>query len=208
MNQLSLPKTAQYDPEDAKQLVRSVIRAHRKERADAVLQEASKHLVEHVLRFVDGMHCVACYVSVNKEPPTRTLCTAIADAGIQLLLPKLGPRLTRSWGYFRGDADLQTMAPGRPPEPTGPAFDNSILAHVDAMIIPALTVNAAGERLGQGGGWYDRALKEVGPHTKVAALLFSDEFVRDPLPQDGLDVRVPFVITPDGVFPTAAARRL
>ncbi|MCI6574046.1 MAG: 5-formyltetrahydrofolate cyclo-ligase [Actinomycetaceae bacterium] len=205
MNQLSLPQTAQYDPEDAKQLVRSAIRAHRKERTETARITAGEHIAEHVLTFVAGAHCVACYVSVNHEPPTRELCTQIADTGIQLLLPKLGPSLTRSWGYFRGDADLETMAPGRPPEPSGPAFDNSILADIDAMIIPALAVNAQGERLGQGGGWYDRALKEIGEQTKVAAIVYEEEFVDDALPQDEMDVRIPFVITPSGIFSTAAA---
>ncbi|MDD7465083.1 MAG: 5-formyltetrahydrofolate cyclo-ligase [Actinomycetaceae bacterium] len=206
MNQLSLPQTAQYDTEDAKQLVRSAIRTHRKERTEAARISAGEQIATHVLDFVKGSRCVACYVSVNKEPPTRELCTQIADAGIQLLLPKLGPHLTRSWGYFRGDADLETMAPGRPPEPSGPAFDNSILADVDVMIIPALAVNSQGERLGQGGGWYDRALKGIGSHTKVAAIIYDEEFLRSALPQNDMDVLIPFVITPSGVFPTASAQ--
>ena len=144
---------------------------------------------------------------MNAEPPTYSLCAAIADQGSELLLPKLGPHLTRSWGFFRGLADLEQMAPGRPPEPNGPAFDNDILGTVDVMIIPALAVSVYGERLGQGGGWYDRALKAIGQHTRVAALIYPEEFVHVHLPQNSMDVPVPFVVTANGVFSTDAAPR-
>lgn len=204
MNQLSLPDLSTLDLEEAKQILRGAARTHRKERSSVAREEAAQKYIPHVLDFVNGSHRVACYVSVNCEPPTFELCTAIADSGIELLLPKLGPGLTRAWGYFRGIDDLEQMAPGRPPEPTGPAFDNSILSSVDAMIIPALLVSRAGERLGQGGGWYDRALKETGAHTRTAALIFADEYIEESLPQDDMDVPVPYAITSEGLHHTLA----
>lgn len=205
MHQLVLPDVTSYEPEDAKQRLRSAIRSHRKERSEAARIELARQCHDPVMRFVEGASRVGCFVSVNAEPPTYELCALIADSGKELLLPKLGPRLTRSWGFFRGLDDLQQMAPGRPPEPSGPAFDNDILASVDVLIIPALAVSHAGERLGQGGGWYDRALKAIGKDTKVLALIYPEEYVTTALPQDEMDMPVPYVVTADGIFATTAA---
>ena len=205
MRELVIPDLSGEDPEDAKQRLRSVVRSHRKQRSKNACDELARKALEQVMQFVAGSSRVGCFVSVNAEPPTLDLCSAIADSGKELLLPKLGPHLTRSWGFFRGVDDLAQMAPGRPPEPTGPAFDNDILATVDALVIPALLVDRRGERLGQGGGWYDRALKAVAPGTKVAALVYPDEFVSGPLPQDEMDVPIPYVVTAEGIFATAGA---
>lgn len=82
----------------------------------------------------------------------------------ELLLPKLGPGLSREWGWYRGAEDLLREAPGRcPPEPSGPAISSDILSEVGALLMPAILVDRQGRRIGQGGGWYDRVLKHQ-PH--------------------------------------------
>ena len=199
MQKLTLPQVAGLEPEEAKQVLRSAVRKHRQQRTEKQRQSLAPLFQEQALKFVDGAGRVACYVSVNAEPPTHELCTAIADRGIELLLPKLGPGLTRAWGFFKGVDDLAQLAPGRPPEPSGPAFDNDILASVDALIIPGLLISRTGARLGQGGGWYDRALKSIPDSARVGAMVFADELVDIDLPQDENDMPVGFAITSEGV---------
>lgn len=190
------------DPEEAKQQIRPIVRTSRAARSAAKREELEDQWIATALEFINGAELVAAFVSVNEEPPSHGLIQAIADSGKRVILPKLGPGLTRAWGYFRGLDDLEEMAPGRPPEPTGPAFDNDILADVDALIIPALAVSHAGARLGQGGGWYDRALKLASGRARIGAMIFPEEFVEADLPQDENDVRIPFVILPDRVVAT------
>ncbi len=70
---------------------------------------------------------------------------------------------------------------------------------VDALLVPALAVDAAGSRLGRGGGSYDRALARVPAGTPVAALLFDDEVLAlDAVPRDAWDRPVTAVVTPSG----------
>lgn len=184
------------DIENAKQALRAQARARRSRRPEAAREEMALQWVNTVMDFLGDADVVAAYVSVNSEPPTHLIHDAIVGAGKKLLLPKLGPGLSRQWGWYRKASDLEVLAPGRPPEPVGPSIDSSILQEVDAMIIPALLIGPGGARLGQGGGWYDRVLKQVGSHTRVGAMVFPDEYVDDELPQDSMDRTVQYVILP------------
>ncbi|WP_448631407.1 5-formyltetrahydrofolate cyclo-ligase [Cellulomonas soli] len=67
--------------------------------------------------------------------------------------------------------------------------------------MPALAVDTAGTRLGQGGGWYDRALAHARPGVRTVALVYPEELYEAgvrPLPREPHDRRVDAVATPDG----------
>lgn len=199
---VALPDVTGLDVEDAKQTLRAAAHAHRSRRPVGEREQLGEQWVQTALEFLGDAQTVACYVSVNEEPPTPALCEAIASSGRRLLLPKLGPTLAREWAWYLGAEDLRVGAPGRPPEPSGPSMDAKILADVDALIIPALLVDQEGHRLGQGGGWYDRVLKQINPSAKVGAMVFPDEYVDVSLPQEAMDRGVSFVILPDEWFAT------
>ncbi|XCB30783.1 5-formyltetrahydrofolate cyclo-ligase [Arcanobacterium hippocoleae] len=199
-NSLNFQEISNLESEDAKQLLRAKVRKIRKNRSERELAESGKQWIETALEYVRDYSKVAAFISIPGEPPTYELCKAIADSGKTLLLPKLGPGLTRAWGYFKGLDDLQQMAPGRPPEPSGAAFDNDVLGDIDVMLVPALLVSKFGERLGQGGGWYDRALKKVKPGLPIGALVFPEEFVDFHLPQDEYDMHIQNVILPNQII--------
>ncbi|QOQ38102.1 5-formyltetrahydrofolate cyclo-ligase [Trueperella pecoris] len=203
---LSIPDTSAVDVEEAKQILRAAVREHRKQRNKRMIADVESHWVETAMGFVGSRELVACYVSVNQEPPTQALLGALHEAGKRILLPKLGPGLSRAWGFFEPGTSLVQMAPGRPPEPEGQAFDNDILDEVEAMIIPALAVSHQGARLGQGGGWYDRALKRVSANALVGAMIYPEEFISEAIPQDDMDVSIPYVIQPAEVVATFATR--
>lgn len=64
----------------------------------------------------------------------------------------------------------------------------SDLALIDVVITPALHVDSQGFRLGQGGGYYDRALSEINAWT--VALIFPEETSAELLPRESHDVAV------------------
>ena len=51
------------------------------------------------------------------------------------------------------------------------------VARADVVLAPALAVDHAGNRLGRGGGSYDRALARVGPLIPLIALLYDGELL-------------------------------
>ncbi|MDQ2624497.1 MAG: 5-formyltetrahydrofolate cyclo-ligase, partial [Actinomycetota bacterium] len=69
------------------------------------------------------------------------------------------------------------------------------------VLAPALAVDTAGNRLGNGGGWYDRALEHARPDVPVIALVHAEEIYDGdeyPLPVEAHDRRVDAVATPEG----------
>ncbi len=194
---VALPDVTGLDVEDAKQALRTHARAQRKRRSDSERARLGDQWVATALDFIGDAAVVACYVSVNDEPPTQLLCEAIAHSGRKLLLPKLGPGLAREWAWYQGAEDLAVNAPGRPPEPSGQAIGSDVLNEVGVLLLPATLVDRQGRRIGQGGGWYDRILKQISPTTKMGAMVYPEEYVDCDLPQDPMDRTVPFVVLPD-----------
>ncbi|WP_129339172.1 5-formyltetrahydrofolate cyclo-ligase [Cellulomonas endophytica] len=189
--------------EDRKERLRSAIREQRRARSPRVRAQAAALLADVVVAIpeVAAARCVALYAARPTEPGTVPLLEALAARGVRVLLPVLGANLRRDWAEFTTAQDLVERAPGRPPEPGGPALGPQALADAEVVLAPALAVDTHGRRLGQGGGWYDRALADRRPGVPVIALVH-DEEVYDgdarPLPVEGHDRPVDGVATPGG----------
>ncbi|MDO5494229.1 MAG: 5-formyltetrahydrofolate cyclo-ligase [bacterium] len=198
---LRLPLTVGHEVEDAKAELRKVIREHRRSRSAAELERLGHELASQGVQAVGDARTVALYVSTGSEPPTLPLLDALHARRIQVLLPALGPGLARQWALYMGSQDLTHQAPGRPPEPSGPRLPAEAIQRADVIITPALAIDGMGNRLGQGGGWYDRVLKLVDRDVPTFTMLFDDELVDSQLlPSDSLDVPIQAVITPTQVF--------
>lgn len=205
--ELNLPDLRGQEPEDAKQQLRTIIRTQRHRFNEAQIHEAGRAIKAHVLELARDYNTIACYVSFNEEPPTQDLIEELYQAGKRILVPKLGPKLNRDWAYYEGKDELADRSPNRPKEPGGAAMDSSALAAVDLVLTPALAVDREGNRLGQGGGWYDRALPYVKRGTPIYALLYTQELLAHTiLPTDNFDIPVSGVVTPDFMFPLENSR--
>ncbi len=69
----------------------------------------------------------------------------------------------------------------------------------DIVIVPGLAFTAAGERLGRGGGWYDRYLTEVRPDCTSIGVCFAEQVVES-LPIESHDVTMDLVVSDAGVL--------
>lgn len=67
----------------------------------------------------------------------------------------------------------------------------------DVAIVPGLAFTPDGQRLGQGGGWYDRFLAEVRDGCVTVGVCFHEQLV-DVLPVEPHDVAVRHVVTDRG----------
>jgi 5-formyltetrahydrofolate cyclo-ligase len=199
------------DVEDVKEELRLAIREARRARSPRRRDEAARALATVVLSIpaVASAHCVSVYAARSTEPGTGALLEELAARGVRVLMPVLGSGLQREWAEYAGADDLRERAPGRPPEPGGPTLGAAALADADVVIAPALAVDTSGARLGQGGGWYDRALEHIRPGVPVVALVFPEELydadVR-PLPSERHDRAVDAVATPEGWHPLRGLR--
>ncbi len=76
-----------------------------------------------------------------------------------------------------------------------PAPDPS---RVDVVVVPGTAFTDTGDRLGQGGGWYDRFLPRTRPDCLWIGVGFEPQLV-SALPVEAHDVRVHLVVTDAGV---------
>mmetsp|Transcript_5888 Transcript_5888/g.8617 ORF Transcript_5888/g.8617 Transcript_5888/m.8617 type:complete len:242 (-) Transcript_5888:20-745(-) len=67
------------------------------------------------------------------------------------------------------------------------------------MVVPGIAFNEKGERLGQGGGYYDTFLKEMNENTKFVGLSFKNQMVNE-IPMDQHDQKLDMVITTKHIY--------
>jgi 5-formyltetrahydrofolate cyclo-ligase len=142
---------------------------------------------------------VAAYLSMGAEPGSLQLVAWLAAHEVRVLLPVLshpvGGRLDKpAWAPYEGPDALRTGAFSIL-EPTGDPLPSEQLPEAELIVCPGLAANRRGDRLGRGGGWYDRALKHASQSAPVWLLLNDDE-VLDTIPIQPWDRRVDVIITP------------
>ena len=137
---------------------------------------------------------VAAYYSVGAEPDTRGLVYALWKRGTYVLLPLLRADGDLDWASYEGPDSL-VAGPRGLREPGEPPRGAAAVTRADVVLAPALAVDRAGNRLGRGGGSFDRALARVGPLIPVIALLYDDELVGH-VPAEPHDVPVRAAVRP------------
>jgi 5-formyltetrahydrofolate cyclo-ligase len=137
---------------------------------------------------------VAAYYSIGTEPDTRGLVFALWKRGTYVLLPLLRPDGDLDWASYEGPDSLGPGPRGLA-EPGEPPRGVAAVTRADVVLAPALAVDRAGNRLGRGGGSYDRALARVGPLIPVIALLYDDELLGD-VPAEPHDTPVRAAVRP------------
>jgi len=125
---------------------------------------------------VAAARCVAAYVSIGAEPGTRHLLDVLAARGVLVLTPVLLADGDLDWAEYDGPGGLEPAARGLL-EPAGPRLGVDAVRRADVVVVPALAVDRHGNRLGRGGGSYDRALARLAPDALACALLHEGELL-------------------------------
>ena len=164
---------------DIKADLRRRLRAQREER---YVEHNLLHLLD--LPEISRAHVIASYYSFGTEPSTIALNRAIIASGKTLLLPRInGDEI--EWVDWNGTQE--TLAHnGKFTEPTGGVFTK--LDSIDFILVPALAIDPDGYRLGQGGGFYDRALPLLRAHKH--GVVYPYERMEHDLPREPWDVAV------------------
>ena len=150
---------------------------------------AFKAIPSPLARRLDGAQTVALYMGLDDEAPAQRLAPQLAAMGKTLALPRVIDRLgTMDFLTWTPEDQLHPGLYGtHHPEPSGPSVAP------DIIIAPLLAFDRAMNRLGQGGGYYDRAFARY-PDTLRIGLAWSVQ-EQDALPADPWDLPLHIILT-------------
>ncbi|MGH7917066.1 MAG: 5-formyltetrahydrofolate cyclo-ligase [Candidatus Binataceae bacterium] len=151
--------------------------------------------------------CVVLYSSAHNEVLTERIFTDALRDGRAICFPRLvSGNSNLSLVRVSDPAELRPGAFGvlepagaelMPPDKLGRAF----------ICVPGVAFTREGQRLGRGGGHYDRLLADVAPQAVTAGLAYSFQ-VLDQLPEAPHDRRLGLIITESAVYANGRAPRL
>lgn len=146
---------------------------------------------------------VFCFAGLGREVDTRPILRDALEAGKVLCVPLCtGPGQME----LRRVTALDHLTPGTFGLPEPPSDSPALSAdEVDFAILPCVTCDRAGRRLGRGGGYYDRFLSH---YRGGAVVLCREKLIREEIPVEPHDYPVPWVLTERGLYEDGAPARL
>jgi 5-formyltetrahydrofolate cyclo-ligase len=169
--------------------------ARRRDRVPADREPAAERLKENFLAsFLPPRDSrVSGYWPMDDEMDIRPLMKALHGSGCAISLPVVAatgtPLIFRRWRP--GDALVKAGFGLSEPGPDAPEIAPQVL------LVPLLAFDAAGNRLGFGGGFYDMTLSSLrAAHHDVRAIGVAFAFQQvDAVPHDATDQRLDAVVT-------------
>ena len=128
---------------------------------------------------------VFCYLSYSAEAPTDGLIERLLEQGYEVYCPRVEGKEMQVVAYGE---DFTISAWGIR-EPVGEPFEGEI----DYAIVPFLAVDKQGNRLGYGGGYYDRYF-ERNPNTLRIAYGFDFQIQKE-VPTEETDKKMNCIVT-------------
>ena len=177
---------------DEKNELRRQVRAEIEELSDEYIAESDDGLFRAVTSLEEfiAARSVMLYCSIEREP--RTI--EIAEAAL-----KLGKTVAFPYCYDEGRMEARVVRSLNELEPAmlkipAPVKASAVIAPEDIcfIIVPALTYDRCGFRLGYGGGYYDRYLHSIGA---FKAGIGRERLIKPHLPRETHDVAVDCLIT-------------
>lgn len=182
---------------EQKQLLRKEIRAQEKELPLAYKSAASAAICRHLMaeKSYRDAHVVLAFVGTEREVDTSTLLRGVWADGKTLCVPRCKEGHLMDLCVIRSYDDLEKGAYGI----LEPKADCSLItaADVDFAVIPCVSFDRRGGRLGQGGGYYDRFLDAL---QSPSYLVCREKLVCESVPCEAHDRRCTFLVTENGIF--------
>lgn len=143
------------------------------------------------------------YLGVGFEPPTLPLISALHNAGHRVLLPVCEPDRTLGWVFWDPAVKFVRSRYAPIQEPDGERQGLDVMRSVAGIFLPATAVDMSGNRIGQGGGYYDKFLalaESNGVHVPRTAVIFdADLLPPSSIPAESFDRPVDAVLSPSGL---------
>ena len=133
--------------------------------------------------------CIALFASMKDEVPTDIALQRWRAMGKDIIVPRVEGDIMRFYDY---DPERMQVGAFGIVEPMGDVEREA--KDIDLMIVPARAFTLSGERLGRGGGFYDKYMSLAGFRAAKIGIAFKCQ-IFDSLPCDKHDIKVDRVVT-------------
>lgn len=180
-----------------KATLRSALRSQRGDLSDRQLKQAALGLVEQYQKhFADkSLQKIAIYLQHDHEIDTSELIKLLLSLGCELYLPKIASESSNrsmEFSRYHPDVPMKTNHFGIQ-EPEIDDFIN--INELDLIFLPLTAFDGQGNRLGMGGGYYDRALAKLSNKDTILAGLAYDFQLIPLCPKESFDQSLKIVLT-------------
>ena len=190
-------------PVDPRQVIRKQIRQARQQLSAFEQQQAAQSLCQQFLSLPElsqSQH-IAIYLHNDGEIATTELITALWQLGKSVYLPILHP-FTAGYLVFQRYQATTAMTANKYgiAEPKLNCEEIKVAAELDLILTPLVAFDAQGQRMGMGGGFYDRTFANQPLAQRRMIGLAHDCQRVDNIPTEAWDVPLPVVITPSTIY--------
>ncbi|MFI3310011.1 5-formyltetrahydrofolate cyclo-ligase [Ewingella allii] len=182
-----------------RQQIRTEVRQRRKnltsEQQSLFAQQAAERVATHPR--IQAASTISVFLSFDGELDTAPMIQRLWQEGKHLCLPVLHPFTPGNLLFLRYDPDT-TLVRNKLKilEPSLDATQIVPLSQLDIILTPLVAFDSHGQRLGMGGGFYDRTLENWQDGGPYPIGLAHDCQQVESLPVEHWDVPLPEVITP------------
>ncbi|EAM8280718.1 5-formyltetrahydrofolate cyclo-ligase [Salmonella enterica subsp. enterica serovar Putten] len=187
----------------SRQEIRRMIRQRRRALTPEQQRRFGQQAAARMLSFppVVMAHTVAVFLSFDGELDTQPLIEQLWRAGKRVYLPVLHPFSPSNllFLHYHPQSALVTNRL-KIQEPRLDVRDVLPLAKLDVLVTPLVAFDEDGQRLGMGGGFYDRTLQNWQQHKILPVGYAHDCQLVEKLPVEEWDIPLPAVVTPSKVW--------
>ena len=182
-----------------RQQIRQQIRQRRRALTPEQQTQFALHAADRMMAYPPVLlaQTAAVFLSFDGELDTRPLIDQLWRAGKRVYLPVLHPFSPGNllFLHYHPSSDL-VVNRLKIREPKLDVRDVLPLSQLDVLVTPLVAFDADGQRLGMGGGFYDRTLQNWRQHRLQPVGYAHDCQQVDALPTEQWDIPLPAVITP------------
>jgi len=188
---------------ELRQTIRQTVRQHRR----ALSADEQTHFAELAaqrmlaLPQVKQANTVALFLSFDGELDTTPLIEALWQANKALYLPVLHPFSSGNLLFLRYSQETPLVKNRlKILEPRLDVRQVLPVNQLDVLVTPLVAFDSAGQRLGMGGGFYDRTMQNRHQHHFYPVGLAHDCQWVPELPAEAWDIPLPAVVTPSRLW--------
>lgn len=191
--------------QEEKKTLRNIMRRLEEALPERYMRSADESIMRHLISLPEYQEAETafCFVGIRREINTLSVLKDALDRGKKLCVPLCVDKGIMEAREITSLDQLQSGKYGLL-EPSGdaPVVD---MDEIDFAVIPCTTCNHLGQRLGKGGGYYDRFLSHYRGGT---VMLCREKLIREEIPVEPHDYPIPWVLTERGLYEDGTPARL